>query len=458
MKKIEDEHTQKSIPELVQEMQTLCGLEHAYSVVHMKKKVLAHFGDAVVLTEEEGQACVLTFRNRMSTLLQNFYNRKTRLNLEEEKKAIISTAAKLINEDILSIPGKDRIYPTADEIESETLNTEYVPNSLRLFLNSLFSKVDKPIKVSSIGQAIIQATRPRGLIAPLQIGLGIQMHHHFGSRFLVDTLYSLGFSSSYTEVQRFEMNAASKPVDSDAIKKDAYFLQYVADNVDHNVRTIDGHGTFHGMGIISVSTPGSQERRTIPRLNPSLTEITELAKIHVKFYKEPPAILNTLKFGVLSEKEIANKTWSIDLLSKVCWPVKRNASWSAIMHKTKGNYPGKSSITFLPMINLNPSDESCIYTTLHFVCKEAHKNKCTPILTFDQPLYWKAMMLIQNEPKDSPLKSLVLKLGGFHTEMSFVGCIGYLMSGSGLVSILETVYAATAVTHMMTGKAIARAG
>ena len=41
--------------------------------------------------------------------------------------------------------------------------------------------------------------------------------------------------------------------------------------------------------------------------------------------------------------------------------------------------------------------------------------------------------------------------------MSFVGCIGYLMSGSGLVSILETVYAATAVTHMMTGKAIARA-
>ena len=32
------------------------------------------------------------------------------------------------------------------------------------------------------------------------------------------------------------------------------FMQYVADNVDHNVRTLDGRGTFHGMGIISVST------------------------------------------------------------------------------------------------------------------------------------------------------------------------------------------------------------
>ena len=95
-------------------------------------------------------------------------------------------------------------------------------------------------------------------------------------------------------------------------------MQYVADNIDHNVRTIDGHGTFLSMGIISVSTPGSQERKIIPRLNPSLAEISELAKVHVKFYKEHPAMLDTLKFGVLSEKESANKTCSIDLLSKVC--------------------------------------------------------------------------------------------------------------------------------------------
>ena len=33
------------------------------------------------------------------------------------------------------------------------------------------------------------------------------------------------------------------------------FTQWVADNVDHNVATLDGQGTFHGMGIIAVSTP-----------------------------------------------------------------------------------------------------------------------------------------------------------------------------------------------------------
>ena len=32
-------------------------------------------------------------------------------------------------------------------------------------------------------------------------------------------------------------------------------MQYVADNVDHNIRTLDGSGTFHGMGIITAITP-----------------------------------------------------------------------------------------------------------------------------------------------------------------------------------------------------------
>ena len=42
------------------------------------------------------------------------------------------------------------------------------------------------LKIASIGQAIMQAARPRVLLAPLQFGLGVQMHHHFGSHFLID--------------------------------------------------------------------------------------------------------------------------------------------------------------------------------------------------------------------------------------------------------------------------------
>ena len=34
------------------------------------------------------------------------------------------------------------------------------------------------------------------------------------------------------------------------------FTQRVADNVDHNINTLTGKDTFHGMGIISVTQPG----------------------------------------------------------------------------------------------------------------------------------------------------------------------------------------------------------
>ena len=33
------------------------------------------------------------------------------------------------------------------------------------------------------------------------------------------------------------------------------FLQYVFDNADFNIRTIDGHGTFHSMGVFSAPHP-----------------------------------------------------------------------------------------------------------------------------------------------------------------------------------------------------------
>lgn len=55
----------------------------------------------------------------------------------------------------------------------------------------------------------MQAVKPRVILAPLQLGLGIQCHHHFGSNFLVDTLNDLGFCCSYAEVQRYEQSSAA---------------------------------------------------------------------------------------------------------------------------------------------------------------------------------------------------------------------------------------------------------
>jgi len=109
------------------------------------------------------------------------------------------------------------------------------------------------------------------------------------------------------------------------------------------------------------------------------------------------------------------------------------------------------------MINVYSGDKSCIVSTLDFVCNLAMKHNLPAIVTFDQPLYWKAAEIITNAPQSSHLKGIVLMLGCFHTLMNLLGAIGTVMEATGLKNILETVYGENAVVHMMTGKAVQRA-
>ena len=88
---------------------------------------------------------------------------------------------------------------------------------------------------------------PKAVIAPLHLGVTVQMHHLFRSQFLIDSLSIMGFASSYPVVQRFEMNAACS-LAPDVLGGDmdilGQSLLFAGDNVDHNI-TLDGKGTFH---------------------------------------------------------------------------------------------------------------------------------------------------------------------------------------------------------------------
>ena len=66
-------------------------------------------------------------------------------------------------------------------------------------------------------------------------------------------------------------------------------------------------------------------------------------------------------------------------------------------------------------------------------------------------------MIIQCDRLVSDLIIIVLRLDGFHAEVSYLGCIGHSMASSGLQELLQLIYAPGAVAHMLSGKAIARA-
>ena len=69
---------------------------------------------------------------------------------------------------------------------------------------------------------------------------------------------------------------------------------------------------------------------------------------------------------------------------------------------------------FLPMIRLDASYPSYIYTTTQFASYQAKQYDATPILTYDQPLYWEALTSIQFQTVGRDLKRMVLRLRGFH--------------------------------------------
>ena len=55
---------------------------------------------------------------------------------------------------------------------------------------------------------------------------------------------------------------------------------------------------------------------------------------------------------------------------------------------SQGVHQGKAKIVILPIIDLNPSDYSCIYSTLLFVKDQARQLDIkAPCLKFDQPLW-----------------------------------------------------------------------
>lgn len=177
------------------------------------------------------------------------------------------------------------------------------------------------MKIASIEQAVMQTSRPRALITLLQLGPGVQVHHNFASRFLVSTLNCLGFCPSYYAVRKFESStAAVQGVDLLGDVSNS-FVQCVADNVD-NTRTKDDLNTFHGMDIIAGITPGTKRTQPVPRIAFSSDEIKALAKIKIKYYKTQSDLMSELSYAELKNLNTLDKTFRLDLLSIIVWPIK----------------------------------------------------------------------------------------------------------------------------------------
>ena len=59
-----------------------------------------------------------------------------------------------------------------------------------LYILEIYSRYTADMTLAAIGQSIIQLARPNTILCPLQITLGVEVHHKTGSEFVVELLRS----------------------------------------------------------------------------------------------------------------------------------------------------------------------------------------------------------------------------------------------------------------------------
>ena len=222
------------------------------------------------------------------------------------------------------------------------------------------------------------------------------------------------------------------------------------------------------MGIVSIASRETKKYNAIKRLKKNESKPLTTGVPIIPFFGSHERGLSKLKFTNikdLSEKlkceVVHHQEKTIDLIWQMAWHFSTRESprpnWQGFMQTAavpqNSNDPfSKASVKFLPIIDLSSSDETCLYSTLLFIKDEAKKQKIeVPCVTFDQPLWQKAVGIVEDKNLD-----IVCRLGGFHTFMSFLGSVGKVMMGSGLEELFEEVYSEDTVKHMISGKAYAR--
>ena len=222
-----------------------------YTNRYLKQLLQNRYGEHIYFASRPGREDVVGFSNFCDLLLHDkFFTDRSEGNGSEAEK-LVRKAGRLILAEIREQQCKREFYPTADDIISE--GTRFVPSLLNCLLECV---IRSPLKQASIGQAIVQAAKPRGSLMPLLFGIAVDLEQC--SQQVHIQLSRMGFSSTPAEVRHYKHSVMQSLPDEVHMKPTAV-TQFVADNLDHNVKTLDGLNTFHGMGIVSATVvpPGT---------------------------------------------------------------------------------------------------------------------------------------------------------------------------------------------------------
>ena len=127
-----------------------------------------------------------------------------------------------------------------------------------------------------------------------------------------------------------------------------------------------------------IVTPGTKNSNQILRVKVTPKDIAAVGRVPVYYHNSVG--MTAVVFEKLHNFKAEDPTAYLDVLwkSSILFGSPRPA-WSGMMQLVHcGSIPGKSSVMFLPMIDINPSDTSCItprsstFESMHTAMQSSH--------------------------------------------------------------------------------------
>lgn len=316
---------------------------------------------------------------------------------EDSDSQVFSGAAGIIRKAIAGLSFQENEYAPSSEIEIRKCK-EFVPDVLLDFVGWCTSKrffesalgcseieVESRdlLKMLAVCHNIIALSC--SIATPMSFGLGVQMHHDFGSKQLLDILSSIGYSVSYDEVRRFLTSVAKDELSSSEVYVPrgvrsfdgsdlATIVDSAIDNFDQNEDTLDGKSSTHSMAIVLYQrTAVPEDIKGIPRTSSKALDVSEFEEPSLKRYQKPhsrpePRGLDSSSALEVKKGDTYMRSVSTDLFWHLTRMVMGEAcsvlAWSgfnSVLCET--NLP-VATIRYLPFIHAPPSEFSTVFTTL----------------------------------------------------------------------------------------------
>ena len=109
----------------------------------------------------------------------------------------------------------------------------------------------------------------------------------------------------------FERSAAVNEGTDIPYFREGVYVQYVADNVHHNIHTLDGHNTFHAMGMIAAVTPATSSTVQIPRVSVTAEDTAAIGKVNIKHFIFESDSSQSLQYKKLEQYDTEDTTSNV---------------------------------------------------------------------------------------------------------------------------------------------------